>query len=123
MNPMWHRRVNILLREIVSQDNRDILKMGMHRSLSYLAVGGLTEDSWKFHSEKAFDMYDEYYRSVYSLPKTGEDRKQRMAGQLQGAWAEAFGNPKDPEVQADIDKVVQGLKAANRAVRRPLSGN
>ena len=123
LNPMWHKRVNILLREMIEKDNRDILKIGMQRSLAYLPVSGLTADSWKYHSEKAFDMYDDYYRSVYSLPKTGGDRKQRMAEQLQGAWCEAFGNPKDAEVRDDIDKVVQGLKAANRATRRPLSGN
>ena len=122
LNPVWHKRVNILLREMVEKDDRDILKMGMHRSLSYLAVNGLTEDSWKYHLEKAFDLYDDYYRSTYSLPKTGGDRKQKMNDQLQDSWAEAFGNPKDAKVQDDIDKVVQGLKASNRSKRSSLSG-
>ena len=121
-SPVWHRRLNILLRELVEKDKRELLKLSMSHSLSYLAVGNLTEDSWKYHSERAFEAFDDYYRSVYSLPKLEGDRKKRMNEQLQEAWAAEFGDPNDPKTARDIEKVTHGLNASNRAARRPISG-
>jgi hypothetical protein len=122
-NPTWHKRLNIILREIIEKDKRELFKLSMAHSLAYLPVSNITEDSWKYHSEKAFEMYDNYYRSTYSMPKVEGDRKKRMTAQLQSAWSEEFGDLNDPKVKEDIEKVTQGLKAANRRARRPLSGN
>ncbi len=118
-DPNWHKRLNMLLRELAERDKRELLKLNMTHSLSYLPVKNLKEESWKYHSEKAFDMYDDYYRSIYSMPEVAGDRKQRMAKQLHDAWAVEFGDPNDPEVAKDIEKVTQGLNATNRSARRP----
>jgi hypothetical protein len=120
-DPTWHLRHNLLLREMMSRDEREIDKLDMMQSLSYLSVNGVTEETWKYHSEKAFDMFDNYYRSVYVLPKQEGDREQRVTKQLSEAWSTEFGDLKDPDTLKEIDQVVAGLKAVNKA-RRPVGG-
>lgn len=107
-NPMWWRRMFVLLDAYKSEHN---FKLARARQNYYLASMQLPQGETKAANEAAIDAYNEMQAAVYPWYDAARQEEDANAA-LKDAWIEAFGDPATPLVAEEIENTIQNMLAA-----------
>jgi hypothetical protein len=119
-DPNWHRRLRLIVDEMLRQDRLKSLELLHRRKLAFLQV--CTEPVARGQLiESEAQMVDDYLNVMNGQPASQVNSKIRVAKKLRDSWAIAFGDPKDAKVQASIDATAEMLRQQREATtpRRP----
>lgn len=127
-DPAWNRRVSILFKALIAENDREISKAIYHHKLSLLNAPWLDESAVDELQKQVMERLEDimaYYRPWDFLKDVKEKREQKEVRQLRDSWQKTFGSLDDPEVQAKMAAVRAALlKRAeeNRPPDSPLGG-
>jgi len=111
LDPRWWKRTRLLLNAMVREDDF-LLQRGIfdyHRSLA--SNSGLTEESFKLSQERARDSFHDILGALRPWEgSSAEERKAKEYADLRQAYVEAFGDPSDPEYQAEQEEKLRQWK-------------
>lgn len=115
-DPGWWRRLNLVLRELLRQNNRTLIIERIRYHTALMAIPGVSQDTYQRCQEKASDGFDELVDS-YRRPFGAREEKLDTANKLIELYKEEFGNPDDPEYAAQIDAAAAGILASRVSAR------
>jgi hypothetical protein len=107
-DPRWHRRFRLLMDGVRSQIDQEWL---LAKQRHYAAVM-LTPGDWDRSNvtQKLEDTFYDLLGSYFpSQRMTAEEREARLAKQASDRWENRWGRRDDPETQAKIQNLVDGL--------------
>ena len=111
LNPNWHKRLLLVLKELVDREKMEILKLIHQRELAKISIPLLTTEGLESSLELAQEALESYVGILVGRgAQDKETRKTQQIKTLEAAWASQFGDPNDPETQEAIDRVVSALK-------------
>lgn len=113
-DPGWWRRLNLVLRELLRQNNRVLAQERIRYHASLMGVANLDPDTYRRTQEKAIEAYEEIVDS-YRRPFGQREQKIDTANKLIEAWEEEFGKQDDPETKAAVDAATASI--LNRSAR------
>ena len=118
IDPRSHRdkfKVRLLLTEIQKQNELQLYDMLHRQVVSQLSNSNLAQDSLKNVWEAANSIYD---RSkdlglpwLKAVEKTTANKETSKYAGLKASWSQAFGDPDDPLIKAQIDATSRWLLA------------
>lgn len=113
-DPGWWRRLNLVLKELLRQNNRilTIERLRYHNTL--MGVPGFDTNSCQ---EKAVDAFEELIDS-YRRPFGTRDQKIDTANKLIDAYKAEFGDPDDPDKAAEINAATDAILNRSVSARR-----
>jgi hypothetical protein len=118
----WWRRWRLLLNEMMSQEDRDLMEHLYSYHLALVSNSGLTEDSFKSTQQSARDNFEDIAGGLRPwIGKTKEDRALSAKEEMKEDWKNFFGwDLDDPEAYETWKKEMGELKeeAAGAADRR-----
>lgn len=81
-------------------------------------------EAWTERLESAYRLYD-IVRSTFdpSVELDEEKNKQDEVDKANQQWADAYGDPNDPEVAAKIDATAEAIKKRGELARKQNDGN
>lgn len=109
----WWLRLRLLLNEVES-DNLQQMLVVQHRqhtaALEYTAGKQTFDHHWKHASQILATLTGMYFPWTGAKPLSRKEEYESLRGQ----WIERFGDPKDPAVQASVDRTVEFLQSRRR---------
>lgn len=112
LDPYWHKRLLIVLKELVDRERMEILKMVHQRELAKIGIPLLTADGLESSLRLAQETLESYVNILIgSTDQNKKDRKTKQLKSLKEAWSERFGDLDDPETQEAIKRVVDSLRS------------
>jgi hypothetical protein len=127
-NPLWHKRLGIVIDEILRRDHLEVTKLMHRRSMTAMTSPLLDVAQYNKLAESEAALVDQYLSALYGGVEKKEDRNNKIATASRDAWERAFGKLDSPEVQKKIHDAALGLKHARQATQtrkiiRDRSGN
>jgi len=111
LDPNWHKRLLLVLKELVDREKMEILKLIHQRELAKISIPLLTAEGLESSLELAQEALESYVGILVGQgSQDKETRKTQQIKTLESAWAAQFGDPNDPETREAIDRVVSALK-------------
>lgn len=110
-NPAWHRRLHLVLVELLRQDELKGLELLHRRKLTYMLCNAGDPDRYNKLVEEETQLTEDYFKALDNLSKDSSDTvKNKLGKRLFAAWASEFGDPTDPDVQRRIEATAAALK-------------
>lgn len=114
-NPLWHKRLGIVIDELLKRDHLEITKLMHNRQLSAMNCTLLDAPQYNKIAEAEAALADQFISALYGGTEKKEDRGKKIASASRDAWERAFGKLDSPEVQKKIHDTALGLKHARQA--------
>jgi len=112
LDPYWHKRLLIVLKELVDREKMEILKMIHQRELAKIGIPLLTSEGLESSLNLAQETLESYVGLLVGADEQDKaDRKTRQIKSLEEAWSDQFGDPDDPNTRDAISRVVASLKS------------
>lgn len=109
-DPAWHRRLGLIVDEMLRQDKLKSLELLHTKRLAVMQCFAQDPERFNKYAEEEAELLEDYFDTMHGRPAQKEARKVRMAKKLKQAWSQEFGDPSNPEVQQSIDAVAEYLR-------------
>ena len=92
MDRRWWRRWRMLINEMATQSDKELLHQLYLYHLALVSNSGLTEESFKSTQQSARDNFEEFVAKVRPwLGRSKEERSKQEGEQMKEDWKEVFG--------------------------------
>lgn len=118
-NPLWHRRLSIIVGEMLRRDRLKSLERLHTRLLAYLPTRLGSVQEFNKLAEEETEVINDFLGTLAGRTKPTGSRKVEAAKALRDAWNREFGDSSKADVQQNIDQVAEALRQMRLARRQP----
>ena len=115
MDPRWHKRLSLVIDEMDRKDELKFYEALHRRYLTFLLMGSDSVAIIEGNAKKEKQAIDRISDIIFMTEGNERDTQKATAIWARKAWAQAWGDPSDPEVRSNIDAIAAGLRAQREA--------
>jgi hypothetical protein len=119
----WWRRTNVLLDELASREDADLLAEAYQYHLALMGNSALTDDSFNRAKKSALETFTEIFNLAHPWETTSlRQMRQQQLGKLTDSYRRVFGgDPSDPTFRARLEADVAETMRKHREGTKKVS--